>query len=216
MHSGQKLLSYMTLLETTSPSPIGRLNEDINGRRLDSIEAFEEVMRAYIHPRLAHIEGRAIEDFYESLARGDYETVFRLDRSLRTRTSPNEIDTEMRRAGRKLLKLSKSLYPWMNFAPLAEALQSEQAFGCPALCYAWINVQLEIESSEAVPAYLYHHTTQYVEYCSRLLGLDDVSRRKLLMRMIEDVSERWLLVRSVTPPAFSYEASYLAPIQKTL
>ncbi|GGN99358.1 urease accessory protein UreF [Saccharibacillus kuerlensis] len=217
MHSGQKLLSYMTLLETSSPSPVGCIKEDLNGNRLSCIEAFEEVMRSYIHPRLAHIEGKSIEDLYAAFSRGDYETVFQIDRCLRTRTCPNEIDAEMRRTGRKLLKLSRSLYPWINFTPLSEALQAEKAFGCPAVCYAWINFQLEIEPSEAVPVYLYHYTTAYVEHCSRLLNLDDVSRRKLLMRMIDDISERWALVRNIGAPSFmsgtAYEESF---IQKTL
>ncbi|OWA34432.1 hypothetical protein B9G55_19245 [Saccharibacillus sp. O16] len=217
MHSGQKLLSYMTLLESTSPTPVGCIKEDLNGKRLGGIEAFEEVMQAYIHPRLVHIEGQAIEDLYAALAHGDLQSVLRIDRSLRTRTCPNDIDSEMRRFGHKLLKLSKSLYPWMNFSPLAEAIQSEQAFGCPATFYAWINFHLEIERNEAVPAYLYHHATLYVEHCSRLLQLDDVTRRKLLMRMIDDVSLRWSLVRRTDGPSFAdYEEIYEAPIQKML
>lgn len=217
MHSGQKLLSYMTLLESATPSPVGCIKEDLRGKKLSCIEAFEEVMQAYIHPRLAHIEGRAIEDLYAALAQGDLQSVFRIDRSLRTRTCPNEIDTEMRRSGRKLLKLSKSLYPWMNFAPLAEAIQSEIAFGCPATFYAWINFHLEIERSEAAAAYLYHHATLYVEHCSRLLELNDVSRRKLLIRMIDDISLRWSLVRTAdTPSSSEYETLYDAPIQKML
>lgn len=216
MHSGQKLLSYMTLLESSSPSPIGCIKEDLTGKQLRCAESFEEVMRSYIHPRLTHIEGRAIEDTYAALQRGDYETVFRIDRNLRTRTSPNEIDTEMRRTGRKLLKLSKSLYPWMNFTPISEALQAEKAFGCPAIFYAWINFQLEIECNEAVPAYLYHYTTAYVEYCSRLLHLDDVTRRKVLIRMIDDVSERWLHIRQSSASSFLPETVYESPIQKTL
>ncbi|NGZ76019.1 urease accessory protein UreF [Saccharibacillus alkalitolerans] len=216
MHSGQKLLSYMTLIESSSPSPAGCIKEDMNGKRLSGIEAFEEVMHAYIHPRLAHIEGRAIEDLYAALAQEDYEAVFRIDRSLRTRTCPNEIDTEMRRCGRKLLKLARSLYPWMSFAPLADAMQSEKAFGCPAVFYAWINFQLEIECGEAVPVYLYHHTNAYVEHCSRLLNLDEVTRRKLLMRMIDDISERWSLARLSDAPSFGSEAAYDIPIQKTL
>ncbi|QDH22382.1 urease accessory protein UreF [Saccharibacillus brassicae] len=216
MHSGQKLLSYMTLLETSSPSPVGCIKEDMNGNRLSGVEAFEEVMRSYIHPRLTHIEGRAIEDLYGAFARGDVETAFRIDRSLRTKTCPNEIDTEMRRSGRKVLKLSKSLYPWINFAPFAEALQTGQAFGCLPLCYAWINFNLEIEPEQAVTAYLYHHTTLYVDHCARLLNLDDVTRRKLLMRMIDDVSERWSRARTTTEPAFMSADAYGTPIQKTL
>ena len=217
MHSGQKLLSYMTLLESATPSPVGCIKEDLNGKRLGCIEAFEEVMRAYIHPRLAHIEGRAIEDLYTALTHGDFQSVFRIDRSLRTRTCPNDIDTEMRRSGRKLLKLSKSLYPWMDFSPIAEAIQSETAFGCPATLYAWINFHLEIECSEAAASYLYHHATQYVEYCSRLLELDDVSRRKLLIRMIDDISLRWSLVRTIDHfPFLEHENLYDAPIQKML
>lgn len=215
MHSGQKLLSYMTLLETSSPSPVGCIKEDMNGNELSSIEAFEEVMRSYIHPRLTHIEGRAIEDLYSAFARSDDEAVFRIDRSLRTKTCPNEIDSEMRRTGRKLLKLSKSLYPWINFAPFTEAMQSGQAFGCLPVCYAWINFHLEIEPGQAVPAYLYHHTTLYVDHCSRLLKLDDVTRRKLLMRMIDDVSARWSSVYAPTTPAFMSHP-YETPIQKTL
>ncbi|MDO3408625.1 urease accessory UreF family protein [Saccharibacillus sp. CPCC 101409] len=216
MHSGHKLLSYMTLLEPSSPSPVGCLKEDLRGNRLNCSEAFEEVMRAYVHPRLAHIEGRAIEDIYAALARNDHETVFRIDRGLRTRTCPNEIDTELRRAGRKLLKLSKSLYPWIDFSPLAQALQTDRAFVCPASGYAWINFHLEIDRDEAALAFLYHHTTVCVDYSANLLGLDDVSRKKLLMRMIDDVSERWSRTRTAEAAADFVSESYDSPIQKTL
>ncbi|MCQ4086745.1 urease accessory UreF family protein [Saccharibacillus sp. JS10] len=216
MYSGQKLLNYMTLLESSSPSPIGCIKRDLKGNHLDCTEAFEDVMKTYIHPRLTHIEGRAIEEIYAALQKNDYERIFQIDRNLRTRTSPNEIDREMRRSGKKLLKLSKSLYPWINFTPVAEALQAEKTFGCPAIFYAWINFHLEIPCSEAVPVYLYHQTTAYVDHCAQLLSLDDVTRRKMLTRMIDDVAERWLRVQPHLTPSFMPTMPFESPIQKTL
>lgn len=195
MHSGSRLLSYVQLLD--SALPIGGFSHSfgletyVQQGNIQTMEQLEAFLRSHIHSSLVRLDGLAMRGIYQAIASDDLWKVCLLDKMIHIQRTPRESREGMHKMGKRLLRLAKTLYPWMDFNPLEQALAKYNAYGSLPTIHTWISYHLEVECDEAVKGYLYSSVVTLVNSALRLMSMGQTAGQVLIQQMIKVINEEW-------------------------
>lgn len=159
MNSSQKLLAYVQLLDAKLPTAsfthAHNLERQVNQGHIDRTDKLEEYITDVLKPHLFQWEAPAIHSVYSAAAKQDVWQIALVDKMVIQQIIMPEHMDEARKTGKRLLKLARNLYPWMDFTMLEQAITEYHAVLSLTVLHAWINVQLGIEREQAVGCYFY-------------------------------------------------------------
>lgn len=202
MHSGNRFLSYVQLLD--SALPIGGFSHSfgletcMQRGTINSLAELENWLNGVIHHNLAPLDGLAIKGMFEAMRSGDLQRLCHLDTILHVQRLPMESRTGLHKMGKRLLKLGKTLYPWMDFRRLENGLTQQHAYGGLPTIHAWIAFHLGISLDETVKGYLYSSIVTLVNSAIRLMALGQTDGQALIQRMLAVIDDEWDAVSSLS------------------
>ncbi|MEC0106743.1 urease accessory UreF family protein [Paenibacillus taichungensis] len=203
MHSGTKLLCYVQLLD--SALPIGGFSHSFgleaytHDGRIRTIAQLEQFIRGQLHSSLVRLDGLAIKGVYQAIEQQDAALLALYDKRVHAQRTPRELRESGHKMGKRLLKLARSLYPWMDFSLIDEAVQEHGAFCGITTIHGYINYQLEIGMEEAVTGHLYTSVNAYVNSALRLLPIGQTDAQMLIQKLLNDIDSEWSQIRDDDP-----------------
>jgi urease accessory protein len=195
MHSGSRLLSYVQLLD--SALPIGGFSHSfgletyVQNEQIQTIQELEQFITSQIHSNLVRLDGLALKGIYQSIEQEDLCKVCLLDKMIHIQRTPRESREGMHKMGKRLLRLAKTLYPWMDFGPLELAFSKYGGYGSLPTIHAWISYHLEIPCDEAVKGYLYSSCVTLVNSALRLMSIGQTDGQVMIQKMISVIDVEW-------------------------
>nr|WP_154892576.1 urease accessory UreF family protein [Paenibacillus xylanexedens] len=203
MQSGTKLLRYVQLLD--SALPIGGFSHSFgleaytHDGTIRTITELEQFIRSQLHSSLIRLDGLAIKGVYQAMEEQDSALLALYDKRVHAQRTPREIRESGHKMGKRLLKLARSLYPWMDFSLIDEAVQAHGAYCGITTIHGYINYQLEIGLDEAVTGHLYTSVNAYVNSALRLLPIGQTEAQMLIQKLLDDIDSEWIRIRNDDP-----------------
>lgn len=195
MKPESRLLSYVQMLD--SALPIGGFSHSfgletyVQNGTVATMKDLEKYVYDQIHINLVRVEGLAIKGIYSAISDKDDWKIGRLDKIIHVQRTPKESREGLHKMGKRLLKLAKILYPWMDFDSLEKCLKEYHAFGSLATIHAWAAYHLEIPCNEAVKGYLYTSVVTMVNSGLRLMAIGQTEGQLLIHRSLEVIEDEW-------------------------
>ncbi|MFD2610932.1 urease accessory protein UreF [Paenibacillus gansuensis] len=195
MHSGSRLLSYVQLLD--SALPIGGFSHSfgletyVQNGQIQTMDHLESFIRSQIHSSLVRLDGLVMKGIYGAAEQKDLRKISMLDNIIHIQRTPRESREGMHKMGKRLLRLAKTLYPWMEFKTLEQSFAQHGGFGSLPTVHAWISFQLEVDCSEAVKGYLYSSVVTLVNSALRLMSIGQTDGQVLIQKLIAVIDEEW-------------------------
>lgn len=197
MNSSQKLLAYVQLLDAKLPTAgfihANEIESLLKCKRIQSPHELETYLIDTLQPHLFQWEGPAIHGVYLAASEQDPWKIALVDKMIFQQTIPFEKRTAARTTGKRLLKLARTLYPWMNFEQLEIAIQEYDAIGCLTTIHAWINHQLGNDREQAVASYYFTLLSCCMSRAVRLLDMTIRDASLLTDRLANEMQQQWLI-----------------------
>ena len=195
MNRGNKLLDYVKLLDSSLQvggfSHSFGLKSKIEKGVVRTSQDLEAFMRLELYPNLIRVEGLAIKGIYNAAAQQDYWRISLIDKMLHVQHFPANKRNSSKAMGKRLIKLSKALYPWMDFTPLEKATEQYDAVATLPVVHAWINHQLGTPLLRVVSGYLHAAKDVCFVHARQLLHLEPKELDHLLMTLGEHLDQEW-------------------------
>ncbi|ANE46222.1 hypothetical protein SY83_07995 [Paenibacillus swuensis] len=195
MHSGSRLLSYVQLLD--SALPIGGFSHSfgletyVQNGQIQNMQQLEEFIRSQIHSNLVRLDGMVMKGIYTAIVQDDLWKLCLLDKIIHIQRTPRESREGMHKMGKRLLKLARTLYPWMDFKPLEKSFAQYGGYGSLPTIHAWISYHLEVDADEAVKGYLYSSVVTMVNSALRLMSIGQTDGQVLIQKLISVIDSEW-------------------------
>lgn len=195
MNRGNKLLDYVKLLDSSLQvggfSHSFGLKSKIERGMVCTTQDLDTFMRHELYPNLIRIEGLAIKGTYSAAAKQDYRRIALIDKTLHVQHSPAEQRNSPRATGKRLIKLSKALHPWMDFSPLETAAEQYGAVISLPVVHAWINYEIGVPLLNAVSSYLHAAKNVCFLHARQLLSLKPNELEQLYRTLGEHLDQEW-------------------------
>ncbi len=196
MKSNQKLLAYVQLLEAKLPTASFTHAHNLEKYALEgqiiNITELEKYISTQLQPHLFRWEAPAIYNVYHAVMQKDAATIAHLDHAIIQQIiEPHQME-KARQTGKRLLKLARNLYPWMNFDLLQQAMSQYEAILSLTVLHAWINIQLGMEREQAIECYFYTLLSCCISRVSSLLDLSLQDAHLLTDRLSDEMEQQWL------------------------
>ncbi|MGF7046517.1 urease accessory protein [Paenibacillus sp. DS2015] len=203
MDKGRKLLDYVQRLD--SSLSVGgfkhtfELESQMTEGNIQNCDDLELFMRSQLPKQLLRRDGWAIKEIYAATEGRDSQRIALIDRAVQG-SGNNEKDTNIaQKSGKRLFKLARALYPWMDFDELEQSLNDHDAVGCLTTVHAWINSRLEINCDQAVQGYMCSAVSTYVSRASILIQLPRKEADHLTQTFIEELGQEWHTIKMNSP-----------------
>lgn len=210
MDRGRKLLDYVQRLDSTLS--VGGFNHTFelesqmtegNIHNCDDLESF---MRDQLPKQLLRRDGWAIKEIYAATDERDSQRIALIDKAVQgTRTNDQETNIAQR-SGKRLFKLARALYPWMDFDELEHSLNDHDAVGCLTTVHAWINNRLDINCDQAVQGYMYSAVSSYVHNASILIQLPKKEADLLTQTFSVELEQEWHAIKKNSSEVLQYSS----------
>ncbi|MFM9276805.1 urease accessory protein UreF [Paenibacillus jiagnxiensis] len=191
MSKSSRMLHYAYVLDPSLPVGsfpfVSELKHHIAEGSITALEDVEAYMKCYMHSQLVSTDGMAIKGIYAASRQYDGWRIALIDKILHAQRTPHDQLSNARISGQRLLKLSKALYPWIDFKYLENILQRYNAVGTLPTMHAWINFQLGVEMEQAVNGYLNAAVNACVEEAAKQLNETNTSKNQVLERIMKDM-----------------------------
>lgn len=179
----------------------------------------ERYLLSQLQSGWASLEGVAVKGIHEAAADGDSAEMARIDHILHAQRLSRESREGVQKMGRRLLKLSRSLYPWMSFRLMDEAV-SLHGTPCtfPAVL-AWLGSELEVPADDTVCGYLYISVMAAANSALRLMSIGQTEVQAIVARILPELCREWERVRDRNPgqlSSFSWAQEIYAMRHETL
>ncbi|MCM3783612.1 urease accessory protein UreF [Neobacillus mesonae] len=199
MNRGNKLLDYVKLLDSSLQvggfSHSFGLKSYIEDGTIQTTNDLETFMRCELHPGLVQLEGLAITGVYAAVEQKDEWRIALIDKMIHVKRTPIHKREQSRAMGRRLMKLSKALHPWMDFEALERVINRYEAVGSLTVVHAWINANLEVPVDDAVSGYLHAAKDVCLIHAKRLLSIEAKELDALSIVLDGDLAEEWNKVK---------------------
>lgn len=211
MNRGNKLLDYAKLLDPSVQvggfSHLFGMNTHIKEGSIRTAEDIESFMLCQLHPSLVRLEGMAIKGIYTATDHKDTWRVALIDKLVHVQRTPAELREQASAIGKRLIKLSRALHPWIDFSPLEQIFAKYNSVGCLPTVHAWINHHLDIPVEEAVLGYLHSAMYACISEASKVIPLTEEVTKELLGRLTTDLEKEWKTVSTSSPDGHMPPAS---------
>ncbi|GGH56033.1 urease accessory protein UreF [Paenibacillus silvae] len=211
MNRGNKLLDYVKLLDPSVQvggfSHFFGMDTHIKEGTIRTVEDLESFMRCQLHPSLVRLEGMAIKGIYTAIDHKDTWRIALIDKLVHVQRTPAELREKAATIGKRLIKLSHALHPWIEFKPLEQIFTKYSSVGCLPTVHAWINHHLDIPVEEAVLGYLHSAMYACISEASKAIPLSENVTKELLGRLTTDLEHEWKTVSASSPDGHMHPAS---------
>ena len=198
MNRGNKLLDYAKLLDPSVQvggfTHFFGIDAQIKEGTIRTAEDLESFMRCQLHPSLVRLEGMAIKGIYAATDQKDTWRIALIDKLVHIQRTPPELRGQATTIGKRLIKLSRALHPWIDFSPLEQIFAKYNSAGCLSTVHAWINHHLDIPVEEAVLGYLHSAMNACVSEACKVILPSETATRDLLARLTADLENEWTTV----------------------
>ncbi|MFD1136082.1 urease accessory protein UreF [Paenibacillus urinalis] len=206
MNRGNKLLDYVKLLDSSLQvggfSHSFGLKSYIEEGTIQTTTDLETFMRCELHPSLVQLEGMAIKAIYTAVEQKDEWRIALIDKMLHVKRTPVYKRESSRAMGKRLIKLSKALHPWMDFEHFEALIHRYDAVGSLPVVHAWINTQLEVTADDAASGYLHAAKDVCLIHARRLLNIETCDLNTLSSLLDSDLEEEWNRARTASLQPF--------------
>ncbi|MGG4218507.1 urease accessory UreF family protein [Paenibacillus jamilae] len=189
------MLNYALLLDPSLPiggfTRFYGLEERFRNGHLNSLQDLEHYMRNDWYPQITILDGMAIKSLYVAIQQNDGWRIALIDKMLYTQHPSSQHVKESRLSGQRLLKLTKALYPWLEFDQLEDILTQYNAIGTLATVHTWINFLLGTDIKQTVHGYLATAVSFCAEDAFRLLNPPYEEKNPLIERMTSELLTTW-------------------------
>lgn len=195
MDKGRKLLDYVQMLDSSlyvggfrhSSGFEAEISKG-NTHNRDELDLF---LRCQLENVLLHTEIRALKEVYHATESNDLQRIALIDKSVQDR-NPNPIDKHTaQKNGKRLLKLARALYPWMDFDELEEALQKHEAVGCLITVHAWINQKLGTDCDQAIQGYIFSAVSSCIHSASVVMNISSEDEKRWIQTSLDLLAPEW-------------------------
>ncbi|WP_322903048.1 urease accessory protein UreF [Paenibacillus campi] len=196
MNSNQKLLAYVQLLEAKLPTAsfthAHNLERHVRAGRITDVAALEHYISDHLQPHLFRWEAPAIYGVYYAAIHQDAQMLAQMDHAIIQQIIEPTNMEEARKTGKRLLKLAHTLYPWMDFELLEQAMKQYEAILSLTVLHAWINIQLGMEREQAIECYFYTLLSCCISRIAAPLSLTIQEAHLLTDQLSSQMEQQWL------------------------
>lgn len=195
-----RLLYYVQMLD--SALPIGGFSHSfgletyVQNGKVSNLEELEEYVFSQIHNNWVRLEGLAIKGMYTAMANDDMWSLSLYDKIIHVQRTPLESRQGLHKMGKRLLRLAKSLYPFISFDELERSI-NEYGVGTLPTIHAWVAYHLELPVDDAVRGYLYSSAVMVTNSALRLMSVGQTDGQMIIRRAIPVIEEEWKKVRDL-------------------
>ncbi|WP_435923854.1 urease accessory protein UreF [Paenibacillus sp. DYY-L-2] len=217
-------LRFSQLLD--SALPVGGFSHSFgletycNAGKMTSGADLERYLLSQLQSGWAPLDGVAMKGIYEAAAnRSDSAEMARLDHILHVQRISRESREGVQKMGKRLLKLGRSLYPWISFRLMDDAVSLHGAPCTFPAVLAWLAVELEVPVDDAVCGYLYISVTAAANSALRLMSIGQTEVQTIIARVLPEICREWDRVKerpSEELSSFSWSQEIFAMRHETL
>ncbi|MEB3103369.1 urease accessory protein UreF [Ferviditalea candida] len=195
-----RFLYYVQMLD--SALPIGGFSHSfgletyVQNGKVSTMEDLEDYVLSQIHNSWVRLEGLAIKGMYTAIANDDMWSLGLYDKIIHVQRTPLESRQGLHKMGKRLLRLAKSLYPFISFSELESSIK-EYGIGTLPTIHAWIAYHLELPVDDAVKGYLYSSVVMVTNSALRLMSIGQTDGQMIIRRAIPVIEEEWKKIRDL-------------------
>lgn len=192
-------LCYNQLLD--SALPVGGFSHSfgletyVEDRQIVTGAELEQYIYSQLHSGWARLEGLAIKGIYEAIDQGDITQMARLDQTIHVQRVARESREGIQKMGKRLLKLSRSLYPDISFHSIEKMLNEYDAPCTFPTVFAWLGKELGIARDDMVYGYLYISVMSAANSALRLMHIGQTEVQVIITRALEKIHREWEAVK---------------------
>lgn len=181
-----KLLSLLQLCDSNFPSGAFShsfgLETYIYEQGIHNTITFQAALHTYMDTQVTYTDGLACRLAYEYVKEGNIEMLWELDAMLSALALARETREGNRRIGERLVKLCSVLYSeFVLLAEYEQRIRRKEAYGHPAIAFALVAYDLEINQRETIAAYIYSVVQSLIQNAVRAVPLGQTDGQKQLL-----------------------------------
>ncbi|WP_246321193.1 urease accessory protein UreF [Paenibacillus germinis] len=196
-------LAYQQLLD--SALPIGGFSHSfgletlVQQERLVTIEELEAYIRTMLAGSWATSDAMVIKAAYTHIPRQGWEQLWEIDHMLHVQRVSSEARSGVQKMGRRLLQLSRSMYPDLNWLPLDEAVKAGNCSSNHPIVHGWVSYHLGVPLHQAAEGYLYSCIMTCINSALRLMSMGQTQGQILLAKLLPLTGSEWQRVAHLDP-----------------
>ncbi|NOU99704.1 urease accessory protein UreF [Paenibacillus sp. LMG 31457] len=201
--SGFHWLAYQQLLD--SALPIGGFSHSfgletlVQQGRLETVDELEAYIGTMLLHSWASADAMVIKAAYLHIPEGEWDRLWALDHMLHVQRVSSEARSGVQKMGRRLLQLSRAMYPGLNWKPLDEAIKADRCSANHPLVHGWVSYHLGVPLDRAVEGYLYSCVMTCINSALRLMSMGQTQGQMLLSKVIPLIESQWPRVAQLDP-----------------
>lgn len=211
MDKGRKLLDYVQMLD--SSLYIGGFRHssgfeaEMSKGNIHTRDELDLFLRYQLENVLLQTDIRALKDVYTATESNDLERIAWIDNSVHNHNH-NLIDKlTAQKNGKRLLKLARALYPWMDFDELEETLYEHDAVGCLTTVHAWINQKLGADCDLAIQGYIFSAVYSCIHSASVVMNISSEDEKLWIQTSLNFLAPEWHSVTMHSKDVHEYSST---------
>lgn len=199
-------LAHVQLLD--SALPIGAFSHSfgletlVQHGKVKNAEELKQYVETMLWGTWASGDAMGIKAVYDYVPQEQWSELWEIDQALHVQRMAKESREGLQKMGKRLLRLSQTMYPHLNWQRLLDAIGAGQCFGSYPVVYGWTTYQLEVPIEQAVQGYLYNCLTASMNNAVRLMALGQTEAQVLLATLLPQIEQAWREVESYDPSRF--------------
>jgi urease accessory protein len=167
--------------------------------RLRTSRQLEEYAAAMLIQSWSTADALIVKAVYRDAPAGDWERLWAVERLVHLQRTASESRSGVEKMGRRLLQLAGSVFPQLDWTPIANAMRDGRCFASHPLVHGFACRQLGIPLDQAAQGYLYTCVVTCVNSALRLMAIGQTEGQALIARLTPLIAEAWAEAAGLEP-----------------
>ncbi|MNI00704.1 Urease accessory protein UreF [compost metagenome] len=167
--------------------------------KLQTVEQLEAYIRSMLALSWTSVDALAIKAVYMYIPSQDWQQLWLVDRLQHIQRASSETRNGVQKMGRRLLQLTRSIYPDLEWSLLDEAIKKNLCIGTHSFIHGWISYQLGVTLEKAVEGYLYCCMVTSINCALRLMSMGQTQGQVLLAKLLPLTEQAWSQAAHLDP-----------------